>query len=354
MLAAAFMAGAGATLLLIPAGTSAQALTPPQVTNQPTVEGTAAAGRTLFTTNGSWSGTSPMSFRYRWLRCDTSGGGTNGVNCATIPGETRRTYVLRNADVGHRIRSRVIATNADGTDSFNSNATAVIRSAPSRPSNGQVPTISGSPVENQTLTASAGSWTGNAPIAYAYQWRRCDRNGTSCSAISGATQKTYALKSVDVGATIRVRVTAKNGAGSGSASSAPTAVVTKAGAPSGSAISIDDVALPNRLLIARVSFSPYILRSRQRVVARFRVTDSQNHPVQGALVFAVAIPFGNMTTPPEQATGPDGYVTFVFRPTARLKVGGRGSQPFMVRARKSGERLIGGVSTRRLVNLSIR
>jgi hypothetical protein len=61
-----------------------------------------------------------------------------------------------------------------------------------------------------------------------------------------------------------------------------------------------------------------------------------------------------MTTPPEQATGPDGYVKFVFRPTTRLKVGGRGSQPFMIRARKSGERLIGGVSTRRLVNLSIR
>jgi hypothetical protein len=117
---------------------------------------------------------------------------------------------------------------------------------------------------------------------------------------------------------------------------------------------IADVALPNRLLVDRVSFSPYILRSRRTVVGRFRVTDSQNHPVRGALVFAVAIPFGNMTTPPEQATGPDGYVRFVFRPTARLKVGGRGSQPFMIRARKSGERLIGGVSTRRLVNLSIR
>jgi hypothetical protein len=159
---------------------------------------------------------------------------------------------------------------------------------------------------------------------------------------------------VDVNNTIRVRVIAKNGAGSTSVTSAPTAVITKAGAPSGAAIPISDVSLPNRLIIDRVSFSPYILRSRRHVVARFRVTDSQNHPVQGALVFAVPIPFGNMTSPPEQATGPDGYVTFVFRPTARLKVGGRGSQPFMVRARKSSERLIGGVSTRRLVNLSIR
>ena len=84
------------------------------------------------------------------------------------------------------------------------------------------------------------------------------------------------------------------------------------------------------------------------------MADSQNHPVQGALVFVVGIPFGNMTTPPEQATGPDGFVTFVMRPTRRLSFATRGSQPFFVRARKSGERLIGGVSTRRLVNLSIR
>ena len=78
------LVGAAATLLLVPGGTSAKALSPPKATNQPTVLGTPVEGKTLFTTNGSWSGTQPMSFRYRWLRCDTSGGGVNGVNCATI------------------------------------------------------------------------------------------------------------------------------------------------------------------------------------------------------------------------------------------------------------------------------
>jgi hypothetical protein len=295
-----------------------------------------------------------MSFQYRWLRCDTSGGGVNGVNSSTISGATSRTYVLTGADVGHRIRSRVIATNKDGTASFNSNASPVIKAAPNKPASTQLPTISGTAVENQTLTASTGTWTGNQPITFTYQWRRCDRNGGNCSSIGGATQKTYTLKAVDIGTTARVRVTAKNSAGSTSASSAPTAVVTKAGPPSGAAISINDVALPNRLIIDRVQFAPFILRSHRRVLVRFRVSDSQNHPVQGALVFLVGIPFGNTTTPPELATGPDGTVTFVVRPTKRLKLRGTGSQPFFVRARKPGERMIGGVSTRRLVNLSIR
>jgi hypothetical protein len=81
-----------------------------------------------------------------------------------------------------------------------------------------------------------------------------------------------------------------------------------------------------------VQFAPFILRSHRRVLVRFRVSDSQNHPVQGALVFLVGIPFGNTTTPPELATGPDGTVTFVVRPTKRLKLRGTGSQPFFVRA----------------------
>lgn len=347
---------AGIAALLIPASGSARSQTAPKNTGEPRVTGTAVQGQMLTTSNGTWSGSTPMSFQYRWLRCDTSGGGANGVNCATISGETRKTYVLTAADVGRRIRSRVIATNADGTASANSNATPVVKasSTAGKPANATPPTISGTPQQGKTLTANRGTWTGGQPRTYAYQWRRCDSAGGSCADISGATASSYLLKDVDVGRTMRVRVTATNSLGSTAATSTPTGLVTKSAPPSGATISINDVALPNRLIIDRVAFSPFILRSRRSVVARFHVADSQNHSVQGALVFVVGIPFGNMTTPPEQATGPDGYVTFVMRPTARLHISSVTSQPFFVRARKASDRLIGGVSTRRLVNLSVR
>ncbi len=58
----------------------------------------------------------------------------------------------------------------------------------------------------------------------AYQWRRCDTSGASCTDVAGATSTTYGLTSADVGSTIRVAVTASNGAGSASASSAQTGV----------------------------------------------------------------------------------------------------------------------------------
>src|SRR3712207_7397053 len=50
--------------------------------------------------------------------------------------------------------------------------------------------------------------SGTEPIDYAYQWRRCDAGGENCADVAGATGDSYALSAADVGATIRVQVTA--------------------------------------------------------------------------------------------------------------------------------------------------
>src|SRR5262245_51886772 len=181
-----------AAALLVPVGSSASAQEAPKGTSEPVVSGPKVQGETLRTTNGAWSGSTPMTFQYRWLRCDKSGGGTNGVNCDTIPGETRNSYALTSRDVGHTMRSRVIATNGDGSSSMNSDPTSVVQSSATAgpPSNSTPPMTSGTPQEKQTLTASQGTWTGRKPQTYTFQWRRCNTTGGSCADISGATKST--------------------------------------------------------------------------------------------------------------------------------------------------------------------
>lgn len=89
------------------------------------------------------------------------------------------------------------------------------------------PTISGTTTAGQTLTASTGGWSG-VSLSFAYQWLRCDLAGDGCNAIGGATQNTYVLGSLDVGARLRVAVTASNRNGSQSATSDASSVVAPA------------------------------------------------------------------------------------------------------------------------------
>jgi hypothetical protein len=204
----------------------ASAAASPTNTSAPTLSGGAQAGQTLTATPGSWSGTAPISYAYQWERCDSS-----GANCANIAGATASTYTAAAADVGSTLVVVVAASNSVGSNSASSAPSPVVQAAP--PTNTAPPTISGTPQAGQTLTANPGSWSGTAPISYAYQWSRCDTTGIDCIDISGANGQTYSASTADVGAAIVVRVTASNVNGSGAANSAPTAAVLAPGSPAG-------------------------------------------------------------------------------------------------------------------------
>jgi hypothetical protein len=97
--------------------------------------------------------------------------------------------------------------------------------AAAKPVNTSSPTISGAAQVGQVLTADPGTWSGTQPITYTYDWQRCNARGNACKSIAGAGRASYTLTSADEGATMRVRVVARNADGSGSATSAPTRVV---------------------------------------------------------------------------------------------------------------------------------
>lgn len=171
-----------------------------------------------------------------------------------------------------------------------------------------------------------------------------------------------------MGHRLRVRVTATNEAGSSSAVSRPSALVrstaTPPPAPSGPAgqvklgdgktsIPVSSVAAPQRLVVSEVGFTPSVVRSRSPFTVRFRITDTRGFVVRGALVYMLGIPYNRIGTVPEQETGTDGYVTFTAQPTARLPLVNGGSLVVFVRARKAGDNLLAGISTRRLVQVRL-
>jgi Concanavalin A-like lectin/glucanases superfamily len=93
------------------------------------------------------------------------------------------------------------------------------------PVNTALPTITGTPQDQSTLTASAGTWVGLAPISFTYQWTRCNTSGSGCANISEATNNKYAATPQDVGSTLRISVTGANSAGSSSGTSVQTSKV---------------------------------------------------------------------------------------------------------------------------------
>ena len=200
----------------------------PSNTSPPTISGTPQVGGTLTAAPGQWSGTPPISYGYQWQNCDQ-----HGLNCADIVGATSQTYSPGIADLGDTLVVIVTASNTAGSTPAASAPTPVITLiGPVPPSNSSPPTISGNAVIGQILTGDNGSWSGDTPMSFADQWRRCDQNGNNCSDIAGATSQSYTLAAADNGTTIRFQVTASNGGGTSTATSSQTAVVVDSSPPS--------------------------------------------------------------------------------------------------------------------------
>jgi hypothetical protein len=226
----------------------------PANTASPTITGTVQVGQVVTASNGTWSGSLPMTYKYRWQICSSGLLLVVGipalpgpVSCGDIPGATSSSYTIQDWEVGldaasssvsavevgqtaigsltYTLRVVVTATNAGGQEEAVSDQTSAV--LPAAPVNTSLPTISVSDpptVGDYVSVSSIGTWTSYWDDI-AYQWQRCDSSGNNCSDISGATSSSYLMQAADVGSELRVTITESNAGGSGSASSLPTAVV---------------------------------------------------------------------------------------------------------------------------------
>lgn len=143
------------------------------------------------------------------------------------------------------------------------------------PSSTDPPTVGGSAVVGEELTASNGNWEGE-PTSFTYQWRRCDVSGGACADVVNATAKSYGVRTADVGHRLRVAVTAGNAEGKASATSDATATVHPAEASATPTPAPAPAKVRNRPPSIRF-FSLH--RVGLRVYARFRVCDDGFKPI---------------------------------------------------------------------------
>lgn len=355
----AVVAVAGLVVAGVAAASGQRAAVAPSSSSPPSISGTAAVGSTVTANPGTWSGSAPITYQYQWRIC-----GSDGSACRDIAGATSDKYTFVSSDRGNTARVVVIASNADGSSSATSDPTATIAAA-AGPTSTAVPTISGTMAVGSTLTANPGTWTGSGSLSYKYQWRVCGSDGGACHDVSGATAQTYQLPSDTLGNTLRVVVTATDSNGSATATSTPTAVIAAAAvAPTGcpklaagqQSVAIADVASPARLQIDqfRLTTGSPIKRSTTSFGVLFHVSDTCGQPVSGAIVYATAVPYGQFSTPPEATTDAAGNATMTFNRQTGFPA--KFNQQLLVlfaRARRSGDALLGGISTRRLISFPV-
>jgi hypothetical protein len=223
-------------------------------------------------------------------------------------------------------------------------AASRVKPTPSKP-----PTISGTAEVGLTLVATRGTWKGS-PTSFRFQWNRCDATGAACVAIGGATAKIYTPTGGDIGHTLRVNVTARNSSGSSTATSAATGVVPPSGCPPGSGvIPISQLTPPARLQIAGTSIKRAVTRSTQSIQLHLLITACGARPVQGASVFATAVPY-NQFAVGQGTTGANG--TVVLTEVRRSGFPASRQQRLLAvfaRTWKQGEPVTGGVSSSRVV-----
>ena len=159
-------------------------------------------------------------------------GGAHGVE---YPAATLYSHLANSADLYDVVSgsngscSEAIACQAtvgyDGPTGVGSPIGLGAFTAAASPKDEQLPSITGTPEQNGTLSVTHGKWS-NSPSSYSEQWAVCNSSGAGCTAITGATGQSYTVAPSYLGSTIRVQESASNASGGGEAAlSAHTATV---------------------------------------------------------------------------------------------------------------------------------
>ena len=257
-------------------------------TGLPAITGTPQVGETLSADISGISdanGLANVQFSYQWIRND-------GNTDTHVVGATAQTHTLTRADQGKTIKVSVSFTDDDGyTESLTSAATTQVSPPPNQTATGQ-PTITGTAVLGETLSADISGISdanGLANVQFSYQWIRND--GNTDTHVVGAIGQTHTLTHNDVGKAIKVQVSFTDGDGySESVTSAATAPVspppnqTATGLPAitgtpqvGETLSVDTLGIGDANGLANVQFTYQWIRNDGNTDTEIPGATAQTH-----------------------------------------------------------------------------
>ncbi len=176
-------------------------VTPPEVSGGAKA-GEAKVGEMLKCSQGSWTGTPPPTYTYKWLR-----------EGATIASATQTAYTVQPEDQGYSLACSVTASNSAGSASKQSSNTVKINGTP--PSDVTLPHVEGTGAVGGQLTCKPEHWNGAPPPAFTYKWLRSETKG----AVVVGTGATYTIEEADRLHGLSCEVTGENPYGKATAKS---------------------------------------------------------------------------------------------------------------------------------------
>lgn len=315
--------------------TSAAGADPPgwPVVGGPKLTGVAQVGATLSSDIGALYCQPACTHTIEWLSCTgRSAGGAERAPACEIrwARPAPPTYTVGRDDQDRFVQVHVFVETVtcdaeDNCAAYNeegySPTVGAIAAAPAPPDPAQLqphntspPAIAGKAEDMQTLTAEPGTWSGTTPIAFRYQWQRCQAGPDDCRPIASAVAAKYRVRRADIGFRIAVAVTAVNPFGSTVLAAAPTSAVSRARPSPGHDVLEVEELLPADGLLIRSIEGPRIVRSRSGVLLRVTITDRRGFLIDGATVKAA----GGAAVPVKASSGARGvaYLEVTLRPRA--------------------------------------
>jgi Domain of unknown function (DUF4347)/Domain of unknown function (DUF4082) len=201
------------------------------------ITGTRRQNQTLTANVADANGLTNVTINYQWQQL-------SGGTWTNISGATAKTLTLQQDQVGKQVRVNATYTDVLGTsENILSPATSAIVNV----NDAGAVAISGTPAQDQVLTANVTDPDGLTNVTINYQWQQL--NGSTWTNISGATAKTFTLDSSLVGKQVRVNATYTDALGSAEnrLSTATSPVITGGTGTTGTTLEtiFSPTALPN-------------------------------------------------------------------------------------------------------------